>query len=353
MTRIIDNPHRHQGLVWPGAPDADLIVTDPTSVLGLLERCPAHGETPLLDLYQLAERRGVARFGVKDERGRMGLGSFKALGAAYAIAREAASQDVENPLGALAGRTYVAASAGNHGMSVAAGARAFSANAVIYISETVSEDIAARLERRGAKVVREGADYEESMAAASGAAEENGWTLLSDSSWPGYVQPTRQVMAGYLALAAEIIAALDETPTHIFLQAGVGGFAAALSAAFRKGWGDGPCIVVVEPEFARCLQASIEAGGPVRAEGPVSSMGRLDCKEPSHLALAGLARDADAFMIVSEEEVAETVDFLAAAGIATTPSGAAGVAGALRVDAATVQLSSESRVLTVITEGAG
>lgn len=353
MTRIIDNPYRSRGLVWPGAPDVNLIVTDATSVLGLLERCPAHGGTPLLDLPQLAERCGVARFSVKNEGGRMGLGSFKALGAAYAIAREAVERDVENPLDALAGRTYVAASAGNHGMSVAAGALIFGAKAVIFISETVSEEIAARLRGKGARVVREGADYEASMVAASRAAKENDWTLLSDSSWPGYVEPTRQVMAGYLALAAEIIEALEEEPTHIFLQAGVGGFSAALSGVFRNRWGTRPRIIVVEPEFAPCLVASIEAGAPVRADGPVSSMGRLDCKEPSHLALAGLARDADAFMTVSEEHVADTVRLLGREGVETTPSGAAGIAGALSVAADAIGLTVESRVLAIVTEGAG
>lgn len=353
LTLIIENPYRSRGLVWPGAPEAELIVTDAAPILALLERCPAHGETTLRELTRLAERRGVGRFAVQDESGRMGLGSFKALGAAYAIAREAAEKAAEDPLAALAGHTYVAASAGNHGMSVAAGARVFGADAVIYISETVSEEIAARLRAKGARVVREGSDYEASMAAAERAAEKHGWTLLSDSSWPGYVEPTRQVMAGYLALAAEILKGLEEAPTHVFVQAGVGGFAAALSAAFREHWGDRPRIIVVEPEFAPCLKASIETGRPVRADGPVSAMGRLDCKEPSHLALAGLARDADAFMTVSEEQAAETVELLGREGIATTPSGAAGVAGALSVAADRVGLTAESRVLTIATEGAG
>ena len=135
----------------------------------LLALCPAHARTPLVDLPDLAARIGIARLQVKDERGRMGLGSFKALGAAYAIAREARESVRDGDWGrALAGRTYVAASAGNHGLSVAAGARLFGATAVIYLAETVPEAFAERLRGKGAKVVRAGATYEESMEAARG-----------------------------------------------------------------------------------------------------------------------------------------------------------------------------------------
>ena len=69
--------------------------------------------------------------------------------------------------GRAAGRTYVTASAGNHGLSVAAGAAAFGARARIYIAETVPEAFAERLRAFGAEVRREGNVYEQSMAAAA------------------------------------------------------------------------------------------------------------------------------------------------------------------------------------------
>ena len=150
----------------------------------LLERCPVHSATPMVNALGLH---------IKDERGRMGLGSFKALGAAYVIAHEA-------QLGSLEGRTYVTASAGNHGMSVAAGAKVFGAKSVIYLSETVPAGFADRLREKGAEVVIEGSDYEASMAGAQAAAEANGWTLLSDSSWNGYFDLPHRLMEGYLAM---------------------------------------------------------------------------------------------------------------------------------------------------------
>jgi len=126
----------------------------------LVARCPVAAQTPLTDAEAIAVEAGVAQVWVKDERGRMGLGSFKALGAAYVIA-------CDKERGDHRGRTYVTASAGNHGMSVAAGAQAFGAKSVVYIAETVPQSFAARLAEQGAQVVREGATYEESLIAAA------------------------------------------------------------------------------------------------------------------------------------------------------------------------------------------
>lgn len=346
--RILSNPFRGKGLTdWRIDGDPRL-ETDAGPVQALLAQCPAHAVTPLFDATDLARRFGAGALCIKDERARMGLGSFKALGASHAIAA-AAAEAGGDPATALSGQTYVCASAGNHGLSLAAGARVFGAQAVVYLSETVPAGFAARLEEKGARVVRAGEDYEASLEAAAGAARDNGWTLLSDSTWDGYIEPARQVMAGYLVIGAEIAEQMSEPPTHIFLQAGVGGLASAMAVYFRKCWGDAPRIVVVEPEAAPCLLESIVAGKPVKAPGPVSTMGRLDCKEPSHLALIELARDADDFVLVSDEECAETIAMLEAAGLATTPSGGAGVA-ALHHAGHNLGVDDNSRVLAIVTE---
>lgn len=354
------NPWRSHGL--PGRPGQDLSV-DVGAVRDLLRRCPVAGTTPLHDSPKLAATLGVEHLWIKDERDRMGLGSFKALGAAYVIAHEADARFGGNwerapdeVARALADVTYVTASAGNHGLSVAAGARIFGAKAVIVLSERVSEVFAKRLQEFGARVVRAGFDYEESMAISRRLAEDEGCTLLSDSSWPGYTEIPRQVMEGYLVMGAEAAEQIDviaDPPTHIFLQAGVGGMAASIAAFARHQWGNDPVLVVVEPERAPCLIESIRAGRAVRADGPVSSMRRLDCKEPSHLALIALARDADLFVTISDEEALETVDFLGEHGIVTTPSGAAGVAAVHNAGPHRRELLLDqwSRVLTFVSEG--
>jgi diaminopropionate ammonia-lyase len=345
--RVLPNPYRPRGLGPLAGLESQDVSVDPAPVLALLERCPDAQPTPLVDQRQLAALAGVARLWIKDERARMGMGSFKALGAAYVIAREAAS----SPGRRLENVTYVAASAGNHGLSVAVGARLFGARSVIFVSRTVPAALAARLREAGAEVVREGADYEESMAAAMKAAHANGWRLLSDSSWPGYSEIPRRVMEGYLVVGHEAAEEIDRPPTHVFLQAGVGGLAASLAAYFRSRWGDQPAIVVVEPEHARPLMESIRAGAPVRADGPPSTMGRLDCKEPSHLALAALARLADHFATVTDAEAEACADLLEGHDLATTPSGGAGVAALINADRPTLGLEETSRVLTVLSEG--
>ena len=339
---ILSNPWRGAGLTDPSFDEVPGPSVDADAPRRLLGQCPAAGPTPLVE----AEGFG-ARTWVKDERGRMGLGSFKALGAAYVIAHQAVETGAGDLATALSGRTYVTASAGNHGMSVAAGARVFGARAVVYLAETVPEDFARRLREKGAEVVREGAEYEASMAAAAKAAEDNGWTLLSDSSWPGYFELPHRLMEGYLAMAAEAAEQMPEPPTHIYLQAGVGGLAGACAAYFRKVWGDAPQIIVVEPEAAPALQASIEAGKAVVTEGPVSNMGRLDCKEPSLIALKGLARDADAFVTITEAEASEVLPVLAERGLATSESGGAGLA-AHRI----IKIDPDARVLCILSEGA-
>ncbi len=341
MTTIA-NPYRHSH-GFPGLADIPFPRDDPSAALALVSRCPVAGVTPLVSMPALADRIGVAEFWVKDERGRMGLGSFKALGAAHVIAQDHAK-------GRALNQTYVTASAGNHGMSVAAGAAAFGASSVIYIAQTVPESFANRLRETGAKVVREGDIYEDSMAAAAGAAQLNGWQLLSDSSWPGYTEPPLGVMEGYLILMAEAIDQIKHTPTHVFLQAGVGGLAAACAVMARKAWGDAPLIVVVEPEAAPAIHASIKTGAAVVAAGPVSSMGRLDCKEPSLIALKGLARDADFFTLISEEDGELGAQAVAAVDMRSTSSGAAGVAAALCADDA-LGLNASSRILCILSEG--
>ncbi|MEL6618630.1 MAG: pyridoxal-phosphate dependent enzyme [Pseudomonadota bacterium] len=343
MPQTLDNPWRGTGL----AVNAPAPLDDAAAVARLLAQCPAHGTTPLHDADSLARDTGVSHIWIKDERHRMGLGSFKALGAAHAIARQAAATGQNDLRSTLQGKTFVTASAGNHGLSVAAGARIFGARAVIYIAETVPEAFATRLASYGATVVREGAQYEASMAAAQAAAATHGWALLSDSSWPGYTEPALRVMEGYLQLATEAAHQLPAPPTHILLQAGVGGMAGAVAAHARRTWGDAPQIVVVEPDAAPALIESIRAGAAVTTDGPVSAMGRLDCKTPSLIALAGLSRDADSFVTLTEDEARAGVDWLATHGYATTPSGGAGLA-ALH---AGLDLGAQARVLTILSEG--
>jgi diaminopropionate ammonia-lyase len=276
---------------------------------------------------------------IKDETQRMGLGAFKAIGGTYAVAEllgielglleptAASIQASDRPR-----PTFVCASAGNHGMAVAEGARIFGAGCRIHLSDTVPEAFVARLRAKGAEVVRSGKVYEESIAAAITDAEQTGAIHLADGSWPGYTEPPRLVMEGYTVMAEEMRETLEEDghwPSHVYLQAGVGGMAAAVAYMIRQNWAVQPQIIVVEPEAAPCLRDSKAAGEMVTVEGPVSIQGRLDCKAPSMLAYEILRRTANHYVTVSDASAQAAADLSATLGMASTPSGAAGLAALL------------------------
>ena len=337
---------------------------DPAEPLRFLRACPAYEPTPVREIGIA----GGAKIAIKDETNRMGLGAFKALGGVYAVARlimdrcEAVMGRMPRPdemlgpeVGEVAGlMTFVCASAGNHGMAVAEGARIFGASARIYLAETVPQGFEMRLKAREAEVVRHGKTYEESVEAAISDARETGAILLADGSWPGYVGPPSLVMEGYTVLAEELRQDFErkgQWPTHVYLQAGVGGLAGAIAHMIRNNWSVQPVICVVEPDRAACLAASHKAGRPAHVTGAESNMGRLDCKEPSIVAFAALENACVEYMEVSDEEAAGAARALEGHGITTTPSGAAGYAAILA--SGLLQASASSyRPLAIVTEGA-
>lgn len=306
--------------------EARLFNPDPSKPLAMLKACPVYEATPL------TRHDGLW---VKDETARMGLGAFKALGGVYAVAQilsEAAGVSAEALFGQKSDTCFVTASAGNHGIAVAAGAALFGARARIHLADTVPESFADRLRAKGAEVARSGADYEASIVAAIADAEASGAVHLADGSWEGYLSRPALIMEGYCVIAEEMRAefeALGEWPSVVYLQAGVGGLAGAMAHMIRANWKVQPEIVVVEPEAAPCLKESVAAGEMLDVAGPVSNMGRLDCKRPSLLAFDTLRRDADRFEIVSDAAAEAAIWKAARLGFATTPSGAAGFAAHL------------------------
>lgn len=335
--------------------------------------------TPLRALAGLARELGLGALHVKDEAGRLGLGSFKALGGAYALmilVKDEAERRLGRPVAVAellspqiraiaATMVFACATDGNHGRSVAQGAQLMGARAVIFVHEGVSEARIGAIARFGARMVRVPGNYDQSVAEASRVAHAEGWTVLSDTSWPGYETIPLLVSQGYTVMVPEILDALPVPPTHVFLQAGVGGFAAAIAAHLAIVLeGRRPHVTVVEPARAACLYASVAAGGaPVRAAVTEATiMAMLECYEPSPVALRILSRVADGFMVVEEDSAPEVMRRLASplAGdpaIVAGESGGAGLAGLLSVLrdpvlAARIGLGPEARVLVINSEGA-
>ena len=359
--------------------DAGMLGASATSAVErFLEFRDNAGATPLLALPALADALGVGAIHVKDEGQRLGLGSFKALGGSYAVIRlvlEEAALHFDCDLGfadlgrpsvrALAARkTFACATDGNHGRSVAQGAQLVGAKSVIFVHAGVSDDRVAAIARFGAEIVRIHGTYDETVAEAARVAEREGWSIVSDTSWPGYERVPGLVMQGYTAIAHEALNQLDRPPTHVFVQAGVGGIAAALAGHFADTLGESrPNFVVVEPARAACILATAHAGRVARIEhGEPTVMAMLECYEPSLVAWRVLSRAADAFMAVEEDDAIAAMRRLARPSgqdpaIVSGESGCVGLAGLSRALAdpdlkAALRLDAASRIFLVNTEGA-
>ena len=376
-------PYRMNELPQHGQPldlrDAEtLSIAAADRVLDVLALRGATAPTPLHALPGLARQLGLGALHVKDEGARLGLGSFKALGGAYALmilVQEEATRRLGRPVAVqeltsdavrkIAARmTFACATDGNHGRSVAQGAQLMGARAVIFVHAGVSQARIDAIACFGAEIVRVDGGYDFSVAEATRVATEKGWTILSDTSWPGYEYVPGLVSQGYTAMVREILDELPDPPTHVFLQAGVGGFAAAVAGHMAVVLKDRrPYVTVVDPARAACLYESAGQGRAVKVEETQPTiMAMLECHEASLIAFRILARVADGFMTVEEDAAPEAMRRLAApvAGdpaIVAGESGGAGLAGLLTVLrdpglATRIGLGPQARVLVINTEGA-
>lgn len=336
--------------------------------------------TPLVSLQGLSSRLGIASLHYKDESGRFGLGSFKSLGGAYAVLR-ILLKHVEEKIGGkvdaadlISGKyahltrelTVCSATDGNHGRSVAWGARIFGCKCVIYIHATVSEGRKLSIENYGAQVVRVPGNYDDTVRFCASEAGRLGHVVVSDTSYEGYLEIPRDVMRGYTVLAAELVEqfAGKAPPTHVFVQSGVGGLAAAVCSYFWDTWNDRrPVFVVVEPENAACFYESVRAGTPTVVGGDLETMmAGLSCGEVSLIAWDILRAGANAALSVPDSSVSACMRALARpcngdAPITAGESAVGGLVGLLTAlgDAnikAQLKLDENSVVLCIGSEGA-
>jgi len=379
--RLFSNPRADHGRVYGPSERAILSRAAFQEAMAEIGAWPGYAPTPLRSLGGLARAAGIDRIWYKDEGSRFNLNSFKALGGAYAVlrllAREVQARVPGVPVTALdlvVGRygkvtrtvTVTTATDGNHGRSVAWGAQVFGCNCVIYIPANCSEGRQRAIEAFDARVVRVNGNYDDAVRQAAADARANGWHVVSDTSYTGYMDVPRDVMQGYTVMVEEAMSQLpaSERPTHVFVQGGVGGLPAAVCGHLWETWGrQRPRLVVVEPHSADCLYQSAMSGRPVTVDGDLDTvMAGLACGEVSLLAWAILERGADDFMTIPDAAAVATMRLLAdgAHGGRSVVAGESGVAGlaALLCAAAHPEtrtglgLAPDARVLVFGTEGA-
>ena len=304
--------------------------------------------TPLHSCPALAATLGVDALLVKDETSRFGLNAFKATGVTFAIAKLLEEERVS------AGDVLVCASEGNHGRAVARAARDAGCSARVYMSEQVSPARVAAIESEGAMVVPVHGNYDLAVKTMAADAAQHGWTIISDTSWPGYEEIPWLIMLGYTRIFDEAEASWTPgpPPDAIFVPAGVGGILAA--AACWSEWRFGarrPTIVGVEPASAACLQLSARHGQPTTISGPFeTTMAGLRCGEVSSLAFRATHSIVDAYVAIEDTFAFDAIRLLARPNgndpvVECGPSGAAALGGLLaaRCD--------YRRVLVLVTEG--
>ncbi len=349
----------------------------------LLSEWPRIGTRPtaLWALPGLAARLHIGSLHIKDESTRGALQSFKALGAPLALARlimrravpgrvDAAALFNGHCAGMLQDFTVISATDGNHGRALAAAAASIGCRCVIVLHQEVNREREDSIAGLGADIVRIRGNYDDSVTQAASLARENGWQVVSDTSYGDYMDVPRDVMQGYSIIAKECLEQVGSdagagTPfSHVFIQGGVGGLAAGVVAYLVEKFGPRrPTFVVVEPRQADCLLQSARRGAPATASGSVDSvMAGLACGAASPLAWKFLHPYVDHFMTIEDDDAIQAMRILAAGSagdvpIASGESGAAGLAGLLAIAAdeqrrSAIQLGPHASALLINTEGA-
>lgn len=322
---------------------------------------PGYAPTPLVSLTALAKRLDTGAIYVKDESFRFGLNAFKVLGGSYCIGRF-----LEEHPGT---HTFVTATDGNHGRGIAWAASRLGQKSVVYLPAGNAVSRLEAIRALGAEAEITSWNYDDTVRFAAAQAEANGWSLVQDTCWPGYEAIPSWIMEGYTTMGLEITEQLDQIrPTHIFLQAGVGAMAGAMTGFFADYYKEAlPRIILVEPEQAACIYATAEAddGTLHIVSGALDTiMAGLACGEPCSLGWDELNAYGSAFLSVPDVMAADGMRLLGKplGGDRRIVSGESGAAtlGTLAYLLSDPSLSSlkealglgtDSRILCISTEG--
>ena len=259
--------------------------------------------TPLVELNKLSKELNLNKILYKDESKRFDLKSFKALGGAYAV--EKITKGNKNIVVATA-------TAGNHGRSVAWGAKRLGIKCKIFISEFVSEARGQAMADLGADVIKVKGNYEKSLIECIKQSTENNWQIVQDVAWKEYMLVPKYTMAGYTVMMKEIVDQIKQDQiTHIILQAGVGGMAGAMVAGIARYLQNIPETIVVEPDSAACVMESIKTGKIEKIDIKRESlMGGMSCGEVSLVPWKILKNSIKFCISLPDDAIANTMKLL-------------------------------------------
>jgi len=269
----------------------------------VISKWEGYSPTPLISLNKLSKELNLKNIFYKDENKRFDLKSFKALGGAYAVEKVTkGNKDI----------VVATATAGNHGRSVAWGARRLGLKCKIFISEFVSEARGQAMSDLGADVIRVKGNYEQSLIECIKQSTENNWQIVQDVAWKDYMVVPKYTMAGYSVMMREIIDQINnEKITHVILQAGVGGMAGAMVAGIARYLDNVPVTIVVEPDSAACVLESIKTGKIEKIDIKRESlMGGMSCGEVSLVPWEILKNSVKHCISLPDDDIAKTMRLL-------------------------------------------
>ena len=262
-----------------------------------------YSPTPLIELNKLSKELNLNKIFYKDESKRFNLKSFKALGGAYAVEKiTKGNKDI----------IVATATAGNHGRSVAWGAKRLGLKCKIFISEYVSDARGQAMAKLGADIIKVKGNYENSLIECIKQSTENNWQIVQDVAWENYKIVPKYTMAGYAVMMKEIINQIDQNKiSHIILQAGVGGMAAAMIAGIARYLENIPITLIVEPDSAACVMESIKSGKIEKIDIKRESlMGGMSCGEVSLVPWEILKNSVKFCISLPDDDIAKTMKFL-------------------------------------------
>jgi diaminopropionate ammonia-lyase len=262
-----------------------------------------YSPTPLIKLDKLSKELGLNKIFYKDESKRFDLKSFKALGGAYAVEKiSKGNKDI----------VVATATAGNHGRSVAWGAKRLGLKCKIFISEFVSDARGQAMADLGADVVKVNGNYEKSLIECIKQSTDNNWQIVQDVAWQDYMIVPKYTMAGYTVMMKEIVDQINQNNiSHIILQAGVGGMAAAMIAGIARYLENIPITIVVEPDSAACVLESIRTGKIEKIDIKRESlMGGMSCGEVSLVPWEILKNSVKYCISLPDDDIAKTMKLL-------------------------------------------
>jgi|TARA_B110001452_G_scaffold64015_1_gene50777 diaminopropionate ammonia-lyase len=259
--------------------------------------------TPLIELNKLSKELNLNKIFYKDESKRFNLKSFKALGGAYAV--EKITKGNKNIIVATA-------TAGNHGRSVAWGAKRLGLKCKIFISEFVSRARGQAMADLGAEVVCVKGNYEKSLIECIKQSTENNWQIVQDVAWKDYMIVPKYTMAGYSVMMKEVVDQIkNDQISHIILQAGVGGMAGAMIAGIARYLKNVPETIIVEPDSAACVMESIKKGKIEKIDIKRESlMGGMSCGEVSLVPWEILKNSVKFCISLPDDDIAKTMRLL-------------------------------------------